>query len=204
MSHFPEREWWDFALDHVSPPQRELMQIHLNGGCGQCQRLLERWLQASELFRRETSFQPPDGAVRIVKSAFLPSNRHIWLPQIAEFARLLFDSGQKHNLAHVRGSIQTNRHLLHETGSFTVDLRVETEPGAKRVHLLGQILNSKEPTAAIKDAPVTLLGMGAESVFLESRTNFCGEFDLELAEPDNWQLFIELQDHSPVGIRLTR
>jgi hypothetical protein len=201
MSHFPGREWWDFALDGVPPRQRELMQIHLNEGCNPCQKLLSTWLEVVEISRQEASFRPPDSAVRIAKSSFLQSSRRVWLPQVAEFARLLFDSAQQRHLAQVRGSIQTNRHLLHETGSFTIDLRMETEPGAKRIHLLGQILNSKDPAVAIKDAPVTLLS--ANSVFIEGRTNLCGEFDLELVGPDDWQLFIELQDRSPVGIRLT-
>jgi hypothetical protein len=199
MGHFPGREWWNFALAAVPPEQSELMQIHLDGGCEQCQKLLARWLPALGFFRREASFQPPEGALRMAKLAFSPS-RSRWLPQIAEFACLLFDSARQSRLAHVRGSIQTNRRLLHETESFTIDLRVETEPGAKRIHLIGQILNSKEPGIDIENAPVTLLR--AESFATEGRTNLHGEFDLELVASGDWQLFIEPPDHSPIGIRL--
>jgi hypothetical protein len=200
MGHFPGREWWNFALAAVPPEQSELMQIHLDGGCEQCQKLLATWLSIPEFFRREASFQPPESAVRMAKLMFSPA-RSRWLPLIAEFAHLLFDSARQSPLAHVRGSIQINRRLLHETESFTIDLKVEAEPGAKRIHLIGQILNSKEPGVAIENAPVTLLN--AKSFATEGRTNLHGEFDLELIAPGDWQLFIEPPDCSPIGIRLT-
>jgi hypothetical protein len=200
MVHFSTAQWFEFAHGTPPPEQEAAMRRHLEEGCDACQKLSAMWKEVLELSGRESGYQPPSGAVRSVKAMFVPERRWKWLPEIAEWAQLLFDSIREPSLAAVRGSQASSRQFLQEARPFVIDLRMECEPARKKVHLIGQVVNSKEPNKNVADVEVFLLK--GEHLAARTMANISGEFDLEFVDEEDLQLFIDIRGQKVIEIRL--
>jgi hypothetical protein len=200
MIHYSATQWFDFERETVSLEMKALMQRHLEEDCEECRKLAAMWREVLEIGRRELNYWPPESAVLAAKAALGTDNTWKWLPKVAQVARLIFDSLHQPLPAAVRGSAATSRQLLQEATPFVIDLRVECEPRRKWMHIIGQVLNSKEPNKAVTDVEVFLLH--GENLAAKTKANSSGEFDLQFKIEDGLQLFIDIRGHKVVEIRL--
>ncbi len=199
MSHFSSEDWADIVRG-VTPAKAAMLRSHLDQGCQECHESLETWRIVSACFAREAAYSPPEATVRIVKAAFNSGTRWAWLAQIAQTARLVFDSFQEPTPAMVRASGRPSRQLVHEAEPFVIDLRLQSDPVRKRVSLIGQILNSANPENAINRVDVVLLS--GEDVLMKTSANAAGEFDLEFSREGDLRLFINIRGQRAIGIVL--
>jgi hypothetical protein len=200
MSHFSAGQWFEFALDSESSEQKAQMQRHLDEGCGECRNLSVKWREVLEICRREPNYQPPVGAVLSARAIFLPEQRWRWLAQIAQVARLIFDSAREPAPAAIRGSTASSRQFLQEAQPFMIDLRMEYEPARKWLRVIGQVVNSKEPHKNVADVEVFLLK--GDNLAARTMANSSGEFDLEFKDEEGLQLFIDIRGQKVIEIRL--
>lgn len=195
MPHFSLGEWADFARDAVKGEQKAAMQTHLESGCRPCAKVLGTWTRVREATTREKAYQPPESAVRTVKGLGA-----IHVPAKASLARLLFDSFSNPIAAGVRSTATVARQLLYGVGAYRIDLRMEPQMDSDKISLVGQILNSIEPTKHAAAVPVVLLK--GRKVLAESHTNGFGEFHLQCDLEGSLQLRLTLPHGSEVRIPL--
>jgi len=200
MDHFPPSDWVDFVRGVLPPSQSALMNTHLAQGCRECLKTSATWNLVLDLSAREASRQPPADAVHIAKAAYVPAQPERWLPTVAEFARLIFDSSRQTSAAMVRSHLPSSRLFLHEAEPFTIDLRLDSDPLRQRISLMGQVLNSKEPEEHTNRIDVVLLS--GERTVKKTSANSAGEFDLEFTPENNLQLFINIRGQRAIGIVL--
>ena len=200
MDHFPAGDWIDLARGLLADSQREEMQAHLREGCSDCLKTSDFWALVAGLSAKEESYKPPEYAVRAAKSAFIPARPERWLPQIAQFARLVFDSFKQPDLAMVRAPLPSSRLLLHEAEPFTIDLRLDSDPRQKRISLIGQIVSSREPEESVGGIDVILLN--GERLVQKTSANTNGEFDLDFVPEENLQLFVNIRGQRAIAISL--
>ena len=200
MSHFSAAEWYEHVSQTGSSDTNSLIESHLTEGCGQCRTLLDFWKEIIKIARRETNYHPPEAAVQSVKEAFQPQERWRWFPQIAQLAKLLFDSLQAPVPVAVRGSTISSRQLLLEAKPFVIDLRIEQEAIRKQTRVMGQVLNSEEPARNVEDVDIFLLD--GERLLARTAVNGSGEFQLEFKDQEGLQLFVDIHDRKIVEILL--
>jgi hypothetical protein len=197
MSHFSCDEWFGFERGTVVSPAKDFMQSHLDTGCEQCWISAEIWRNALEMCQSEASFYPPPRAIQLALSLAQPW----WEPSrtTIEFSRLVFDIQPLP--PRTRGSTASGRHLLYETGLFTVDLRmVQNYPMRGRICLTGQVLNSNEPARLLDKVQASLLR--GYRLVTEAMGNAYGEFDLEYDREEGLKLLVDLQENGAIGIKL--
>lgn len=175
------------------------MRSHLARGCEQCLRSSNLWHAVVELCSRESAYRPLEASIRLAKSAYDPENSWKWLPSVAQFAKLVFDSFLQPSAVAVRSG-GSERHLVHEAQPFVIDLRLESDPNRKRMLLTGQILNSEDPDTAESNVDVVLLS--GNELIQRTLANSMGEFNLELRPEANQQLFINIRGQRAIGIAL--
>jgi len=199
MQHFSTENWVDFARG-MPPAEAAGIQSHLDRGCEECRQSLETWRSISALFAQEAAYRPPDDVAGAVKAAYNSEKRWVWFGQIAEMARLVFDSFQQPTPAMLRGFRGPGRQLIDEAEPFVIDLRLESDPARNRISLLGQILNSRNPEIELHAVEVVLLS--GEDVLLKTSANAAGEFDMEFGQDDDLRLFINIRGQRAIGIVL--
>jgi hypothetical protein len=200
MNHFPPGDWIDLARGALPASQAARMQNHLSRHCDECLRSDELWRLVLNLATTEAGYKLPDRAVMDVKNAYGSARPERWLPQMAEFGRLLFDSFRQPDVAMVRAAMQSSRQLLHEVEPFIIDLRLESDPLRKRTSLTGQILNSEHPDQSTGEVDVVLLS--GENLVKRTVANAQGEFELDFRPEDGLQLFINIRGQRAIGIVL--
>lgn len=175
MRHYRNEEWADFARGLVHGERSVAMEQHLSG-CDYCKHALLMWKEVAAAGAREANYAPPESAVHIAKSYAAqgaPEAAPSWITQIAE---LLFDSRMEPALAGVRSSAAaTARQMLYASGDYSIDLRIEPQPGSGKSWVVGQILSKS--SQSVRNVPITLvteLGPVATTT-----TNPYGEFHLE-------------------------
>ena len=187
MKHFSLAEWADFARGLVEGERNAAMQSHLDDGCKQCGEARQMWGSVREAALREKSYQPPESLTKSVK-AFLPVYGR---SRGASIVQLLFDSFQSPATAGIRATAVAARQLLYGVGAYRIDLRMEPQMDSDKVSLVGQILNSEDPTNVNTESTVTLLR--GKRVLAQSQTNTLGEFHLECVLEGDLQLHLKLQ-----------
>ena len=200
MDHFSPGDWIDSARGILPAYKASLIQQHLDQGCGDCLKSSKTWRLIVEVSSREPAYRPPGSAVEASKGAFVPREPGRWLAEIAQFAQLLFDSFSQPSLATVRAAAQSSRQLVHEAEPFVIDLRLDSDPARKRVSLMGQILNSKNPDEATGKIDVIVLS--GEQLVKRTSTNDVGEFDLDFNVQPDLQLVINIRGQRAIGINL--
>lgn len=201
MDHFSAEEWVEFSRRVLPSAEMDLIQVHLDDRCNECLKSSETWQVIMELLSQEARYQPPESAVTEVKAAYIPEKPWRWLIQVARSTQLVFDSFRQAMPAAVRACMPSSRQLVYEAEPYVIDLRLEPAPARKRVMLIGQILNSKNPDQAVNRADVVLLS--GEDIVVSTSANASGEFDLEFGRTEDLRLFINIRGQRAIGIALT-
>jgi hypothetical protein len=120
-------------------------------------------------------FGTMDLACRVAGTSSPVSGVRLPLADTLEVATLVFDSSQAPLTAGIRGATARPRQLLYKSGSLCIDMRMQPKPGTDSMVLIGQLLDSAQPTLGISDVPVSLVCEG--DTVARKRTNTFGEFD---------------------------
>jgi hypothetical protein len=195
IKHYQDKDWIDFICKAASLETIAAMQQHLDEGCEACRGLHATWQRVREMADREPSFEPPPGAVRIVKLAYaLSQPSHSEEPSVS-FARLVFDSLLHPAPAGVRSGEGSARQFLHLAGDIYIDVRWD-----RHIQLAGQVLNCQQPEKHVKDAEVWVIGGG--KLCERTTTNDFGEFQTKCREDKLQWLVIEIEGTKPIAVRL--
>lgn len=196
MKHFSQEEWADFARNALPGEQKAAMQNHLQNGCKACASTLSIWTRVHKAAARESAYQPPESAVRMTKGMGAIHLR----PAGSSVPKLLFDSAQNLVTAGVRSTSTLGRQVLYGVDPFRIDLRMEALMDSDKVSIVGQILNSADPTNRAGDMPVVL--WKGRKVVAKSLTNNFGEFQLECDLEGDLHLQLSLPTGAEVMIPL--
>src|SRR2546430_16785562 len=171
------------------------MEKHIEDGCRKCEAVLKRWQSVFRMAQAESSFSPPEDAVRIAKAQFAA----VASVRQGRPVRLVFDSNLQPVTAGVRGSISA-RQLLYETDELYIDLRLEPQREANRdrVCLVGQILDRTSETRAAQGLKVRL--MQGQQALADTATNQHREFQLEFDAGKEMWLSIGHEQGRLVGV----
>jgi hypothetical protein len=196
MEHFSLEQWADFARNVMKEKDKIAMQAHLDTGCKRCASALSTWTHVSVVAQRERALQPPEGTVSSAKALLAIHGR----PAKSPITQLLFDSFQSPALAGVRSTATVPRQLLYGHGNYRIDVHMEPRFDSDKVSLIGQVLNSAEPTERLSQVPVALLK--GRKVVTRSITNEFGEFQLECDLKGSLQIQLALPRGATVRIPL--
>lgn len=194
MKHFSLAEWADFARIPGDSEKRQGMQAHLDSGCDHCRGIVQTWARVKQMAQQESNFEPPDAAIRLVKSRFTSAKERPFVVQ------LLFDSFHSPAFAGVRSAGANPRQMLYGIGTYRIDLRMEPQMDSDKVQLVGQILNSADPIKSGTQATVKLIR--GRRILTQSQTNSLGEFCLECSLEGDLQLLLGLPRSRDVKIPL--
>ena len=194
-------EWVDFARGLMSPEKANLMRA-LAETCEECKSSSRFWGHVYELLSRDRQYQPSKPTVDFVKSAFPEEKPLPWLVKVADVATLVFDSYLQPALVGVRSSARSSRQITVESGSFVVDLQLESDTVQHQYSLTGQILANGNSAAQIGGAEIVLLS--PDRVVQKTRANELGEFCLDFSYGDNLRLFIDIKGERGLGIILPK
>jgi hypothetical protein len=190
MRHFSLGEWADFARDLVKQEQRAAMQSHLDSGCKECGKVVSMWRRVHEIGQRSADYEPPSVVMRSIKGMYVIHGARSAKPKKTTIAQLLFDSFDSPQAEGLRSIGPSIRQLLYGTDGYQIDLRIEPQPNSEKVALIGQILNSQNPSDVVSAAPVTIVK--GQKVRALSLTNRLGEFHLECEVERGLQLRVRL------------
>ena len=190
MKHFTAQEWVDFVRGAVREEEKALMQAHLKTGCQRCQREAKTWVRVRETASRQRANEPDDSAVRFVKASFALTRERQPKHSRQFMAEVLFDSFREPLPVGVRSAASSSRQLLFGLEDLRIDLRLEPKIDSENVSVIGQILDSADPTKSHVTASVALLKAGR--VVSEANTNRFGEFQLECGLASRMELRVTL------------
>jgi len=198
--HFATEEWADLANGQVTGERKEAMQRHLSSGCKECASSLALWTRIGEAAKRESSYEPPESAVRHVRSAFAMLAEPKKTRKAFEIPRLVFDSLWQPALAGVRTSAATPRQVLYRAGDCAVEMRIEPELGSDRVNIAGQVSSAGPQGEGIADVPVVI--SGPKGMLAETSTNRFGEFHVAVEPEGGLRLSLDVPSGRKVSIPL--
>ena len=200
MRHYSLERWVDFARNVIHEDEKTKMQSHLETGCSQCLKELSLWRRLHQVAQRESSYEPSGGAVRTMNAAFV--NRRTARTRDAKsgVATLLFDSFRRPAFAGMRASGSVARQLLYGANSYRIDIRIEPQTDSEKVLLVGQILNSSDPSERLSRVQVALVK--GRRVLSQSVTTLFGEFQMECALDGGFRLMVNLPGGREVSLPL--
>jgi hypothetical protein len=200
MRHYSLEKWVDFVRGVIGEDEKVEMQSHLKTGCKACSKEMGIWQRLQQVARREPSYTPTAGAVRIVNSAFAKRPEGRLQPTKSEVASLLFDSFRSPQLAGVRSVATASQQLLYGAGDYRIDVRIEPQMDSEKVILVGQVLNSADPDELLSALPVSLLK--GRRMLAESVTSQFGEFQIECGLEESFRLAVLLPGGREVSLQL--
>ena len=204
MKHFAAEEWADFARGAAPAELEGEMRSHLDTGCEECAAALRLWTAVHDAAQKEDEYQPPEGALHIVRAFFRV--RQSALAKKRSLARLVFDSFTQPLAPGVRSQALAPRQQLFTRGRFRIDTRLEPSPGrgTLRTSLVGQVIESPAPppAAAGPGHGPTVLLYAAERPLAAANANRYGEFHLEFEPAEDLRLWVVITDEEPIQIRL--
>ena len=128
------------------------------------------------------------------------------LPRIA--AQLVRNSAQPPVPAvGVRGQRRTCRTALYRADGYSIELRLEHEPGSRRLDISGQIANSRHPRSKLRETTVLLMS-GKDLVAL-AVSDALGRFQMQCAPARSLHLHVSLEPRGqgievPLGVLTSR
>jgi hypothetical protein len=186
--HFAEDDWVEFARGQGDREHRAQVARHLEAGCAECERTLQLWAALLSVGDQENS----DGQGNRVRRRFTSDRSEALGERVSAAVALVFDSFRQPQLAAVRGTGLSPRHLLYKAGRYTIKLEVEAGAASDRLSIVGQILNEQHPTGVMRDIAVRAL-KGSRTLD-RTLTNELGEFHLEPDTSDKLQLSIDVPE----------
>lgn len=202
MKHYSDAEWADFARELTARPARAAMKAHLSSGCRPCGRAAEAFGMVAAVARGEEAYAVPGHALRWATAVFSlrqPERVHI-LPRV--LARLVFDSFGEPQPAGVRSLERVSRQAMYRAGDYYVDLRMESQPGTRRVSLVGQIVGSKAGHRSLGNVPVVLAG--GTGTLGRAVSNEFGEFQMTYEPGRRLRLYVPLRGDRRIEVPLSR
>jgi hypothetical protein len=190
MEHFPTEQWIDFVREK-GPKKRKEMQRHIDEQCPQCSKSMNAWRVVMAQVQQSNRTTPPQASVRAVKAGFALRNVVAFPSGKLDLATLQFDSDQQPLAAGMRSGSASARQLLYRSGSVCIDMRMEPTPRSESIVLVGQILDSMNPSHGLGGVPVSLLSKG--DTVSRKRTNDNGEFDFGLELGRDMQLVFGIE-----------
>jgi hypothetical protein len=200
MHHFSSADWVDFAHGLVSADRKTAIEQHLERGCQDCSTSSSFWRNVVEIGRSEGRFEPPAEAVTRVTNAYRTEKPASRLLEWANLARLIFDSALHVSPVAVRAAVQTSRQLIHESGPFTIDLRLEPDLGRKCIYLTGQIMNTENAAERAEGIDIILLRNGEQ--ITKTEVTPTGEFCLDYNPAEDLHLFFNIRGLKGIAIAL--
>ncbi|MGE0455080.1 MAG: hypothetical protein AB7O37_08755 [Vicinamibacteria bacterium] len=198
-NHFADEDWADFVRGKAEAERRSSMERHLGEGCGECQGLLRIWSTVNELGGREASSDPPDWAVRQVLGQFalLKPRRGL-----RRSATLEFDSARAPLPSGVRAGRRVARELLYSSRRQFVKLRIESQSEPRRLLLVGQLVDKKDPG---REQPArAVLVRAGRRVLARAVTNRHGEFEVECEPAAGLRLSVGAAGRGELALRLPK
>jgi hypothetical protein len=190
--HFREEDWLDFARGVGDDQHRARVARHLEAGCAECEQTLRVWAAVLSVADQDMRGGPPDVAVRRVQDRFSAQRPRRLGERIAAQVALVFDSFRQPQLAGMRASGATARQLLYKAGRYTIKLQVEPGADARRMSIVGQILDEKDPAGSLPD--IAVLALRGSRTLDRTLTNPMGEFHLEPDATDKLQLSVDVPE----------
>jgi hypothetical protein len=202
MQHYSLEEWADFARGVAGNAKKATMQTHLETGCKQCTKAAALWQRVNVTALRESTYAPPDVAVRSVKGLGAIHGIGQGRKASSRLANLLFDSLRAPTMAGVRSSSSTTpaRQLLYGAGNYRIDVRMEPQSDSEKVAIIGQVLNAVDPSKQSPSMPVILFK--GKKILSVSNTNSFGEFNLECDLHTDLKLHFKIPSEQEVWIPL--
>jgi len=202
LKHYSDAEWADFVRGLAAPPARASMEAHRSSGCRRCGRAAEAFGMVAAVARSEEAFGVPGHALRWATAVFSlrqPERVQI-LPRV--LARLVFDSFGEPQPAGVRSLARVSRQAMYRAGDTYVDLRMESEPGTRRVSLVGQIAGSEAGRRSFGKVPVVLAA--GNSILARAVSNEFGEFQMRYEPRPRLCLYVPLRGDRGIEVPLSR
>lgn len=200
MKHFSPEEWVDFVNQTASRERMQVMQKHLEAGCGRCARQATLWRKVRTLATVEAAYQPPEGIVRSASAQFGAARTASAGMAKAGIVGLLFDSFSQPALAGVRAAGTGTRQMLYRAESYQIDMQIEAKPSGGRILVTGQVLDVSCPEMIRQGLPVTLSNRRGSVVHVV--TNEFGEFHAEIQNSGDLELSLRGHSGGPIVISL--
>jgi hypothetical protein len=198
MKHFDDEAWLDYVRRVLPAERHSRMQAHLESGCARCAERHALWEAVHQTGSRLSEEEPPEEAVRAAKAMF--ASRHAPdAPVPIRVARLLFDSLVSAPVAGVRSGSSTARHLLYQSESWTIDVRLDTE-GGQKITIDGQVLDSAAEVGPAARHEIVLMRGDAE--LARTLTNDFGEFQLVSGRAPDLEIHVEIPKQRPIRLKL--
>ena len=200
--HNSDAEWADFVRDLTTRRARASMEAHRSSGCRRCGRAAEAFGMVAAVARGEAAFEAPAHALRwakVVYSLRQPERVQI-LPRV--LARLVFDSFGEPQPLGVRSMARVSRQAMYRSGDTYVDLRMESEPGSRRVSLVGQIAGAKAGRRSFGNVPVVLAS--GTGILARAVSNELGEFQMSYEPGRRLRLYVPLNGDRGIEVPLSR
>jgi len=179
-----------------------MMQSHLDTQCKACSAAALLWKRVHDAGQRETSYAPPEWALRYVKNAFAATAPSSQKHRFFQVPRLVFDSLWHPAPVGLRSSGQGPRQMQYRSDKIEVTLRLEPETGSERVSVTGQISTlppgredkTLEGTSVLVTGPSEKVAETAANRFGEFHTSIvaAGELSLQFALPGGNTVVIPL------------
>ena len=200
--HFSNEQWSEFVRGRLDTNLREAMRRHLATGCSKCQEISDLWADVAKIASRESLYDPPDSALRSVRGQFGLMQGIPWTARAVRIAHAVFDSLANPSPAGIRSAGAAARQLIYQVGEYFLDVKMERDPGSKKLSLMGQIRDSQDPAKRMADSPVILLR--GQDRLGQTTTNVFGEFRLEFDRKDNLWLAIGIHGEAGIVVPLER
>lgn len=200
VKHFEIESWADFVRGLGEPDLRSRMEEHLQSPCPRCTVVAETLGHFAETAKQESLYEIPEYAVRSAKAIFALQRpeRVQLMPRLV--AKLVFDSFREPLPAGVRGQTRTSRQTLYHAGSYSIDLRIEQERGAREVVAVGQLFDRSDPRRRMAMVPVILTS--GEDIVAKTLSNSFGEFQLHYSPARHLRLHVPLLEKSAIELDL--
>lgn len=203
MKHFDISDWANFVRSVEVGIDRAAMNRHLSSGCARCGRMVAVLRRTADLVRIDAAFEPSADDVRraLVVLASQPAAKVHLLDRLVP--RLIYDSLREPLPVGVRARHRLSRQVLYRAGDFYVDLKFEQAPNARRVRLLGQVANRRDPAWFASAGPI-LLRSGRRTVRRTSSNEF-HEFQIEYEPRPGLQLVVPIPGaRTPIEVSLEK
>jgi hypothetical protein len=191
-NHFTEEDWVDLARGQGDRMHRAQVARHLEDGCPECEQTLRLWAAVLSVADQEAFDQPVERPIREIKRRVARDRPEPLGERVSRAVALVFDSFRQPQLAAVRATGLSPRHLLYKAGHYTIKLQVEAGTASDRLSIVGQILNEQDPTGVLRDIAVRAL-KGSRTLD-RTLTNELGEFHLEPDASEMLQLSIDVPE----------
>jgi hypothetical protein len=200
MRHFAKEEWIDFVNQTVTAEKQTEMQRHLTDGCAPCATAAGLWQRVRKAAAAERKYQPPAGAIRMVKAAFVTSGLAASAGKARRAFEKLFDSFRQPALAGARSSGSRVRQVLYRAEPYQVDVQIENTPHGNSMVVTGQLLDVTHAETVGREIPVVL--SNGHGGIVRTVTNEFGEFGGVLEDSGDLELSFVGQGHKPMVISL--